>query len=135
MSQGTKNNTVIYLAITLAVIGGVLATYFYLQNKKNKLKITELEKEIEESENLTKDIKLKLKSIIDSNVDIDPNVSIELAQIANLIENKHETKAVLALAKIIENLLKELYKNDKDLKEKVKSKNRKAIAFDDYLDH
>jgi len=130
-----NKNTITYFAITVAVIAAILGTYFYLENKKNKVRIAELEKEVEDNETLDNDIKQKLKYIIETNTDIDPSISFELGEIAKLIEYKHETKAVLAMAKIIENLLHELYKNDKDLKEKVKSKNRKSATFDDYLDH
>lgn len=130
-----KNNTITYFAIAIAVVGAILGTYFYLENKKNKARIAELEKEVEDNKTLDNEIKLKLKHIIETNTDIDPTISFELGEIAKLIEHKHETKAVLAMAKIIENLLHELYKDDKDLKEKVKSKNRKSATFDDYLEH
>lgn len=131
----SRDNPWKYVATGIAVISGILIAFFYLKSKENQRKIKELEKEVEENENLTKEIKLKLKDLIENNRDLDPHISEELGQIATLIESKHDTKAVLALAKIIENLLKELYKNDSGVRQLAASKNRKKPVFDDYLEY
>lgn len=76
------------------------------------LKIKVLEKEIDENKNLNKEIKQKLKELIENNKDIDPEIANELGQIAALIEIKQDTKAILSLVKIIENLLHKIYEPD-----------------------
>ncbi len=124
-----------YIAITVTLMAGILATYFYMKDKENKKKISDLEKEVEESESFNKQIKLKLIDLIENNKDLDPKISIELGEIASLIESKHELKAITSLAKIIENLLKELYKGDQGVKELANKKGRKKATFDDYLEY
>lgn len=89
-----KDNTWKYIAFTVTLMAGILATYFYMQNKENKKKIKELEKEVEESESFNKQIKLKLIDLIENNKDLDPKISSELEEIASLIENKHDLKAI-----------------------------------------
>ena len=122
-------------AITISVVAGLLTIWFLVEDNKKKRKIAELQKEIAENENLNNEIKRMLKNLINNNKDIDPKIANELGHIASLIEIKQETKAIATLAKIIENLLKELYKGDKDIKEKANLKGHKQPTFDDYLEH
>jgi hypothetical protein len=93
-----------------------------------------LQKQIDENEDLNKEIKAKLTELIQNNKEVDPKIASELAQIVGLLEIKQDTTAVLKLTKIIENLLKELYQGEAMLKEIAKAHNRKSPAFIDYLE-
>ncbi|MFN8714315.1 MAG: DUF4145 domain-containing protein [Bacteroidota bacterium] len=121
-----------------AVIGIVVAiVIIYLLVDKFKLeeKVKELQKEIDENEDMNKEIRTRLSELIHNNKDIDPKISAELGQIVALLEIKQDTSAVMKLAKIIENLLKELYKGDTELKELSKTNGRKTPVFADHLEH
>jgi len=119
----------------LAIIAGVVILWLLSENeKKNKL-ISNLRKTIDENESLTNEIKRKLNELIANNKDIEPRIANELSQIASLVAIKQDATAVLKLAKIIENLLIELYKKDNELKDKVKTSGRKKVVFADYLEH
>lgn len=126
----TKTN----LNTVLGIVAGLLIFWLFLDRDNKNKKIRALEKEINENENLNKKIKNQLKELIENNPEIDPSVSNELGQIAALIEIKQETKALMALAKIIENLLKQLYKGDEKLKEIATENKRKNPSFADYLE-
>lgn len=118
----------------LGIVAGLLIFWLFLDRDNKNKKIIALEKEINENENLNKKIKNQLKELIENNPEIDPSVSNELGQIAALIEIKQEIKALMALAKIIENLLKQLYKGDEKLKEIANENKRKNPSFADYLE-
>jgi len=126
----TKTN----LNTVLGIVAGLLIFWLFLDRDNKNKKIITLEKEINENENLNKKIKNQLKELIENNPEIDSSVSNELGQIAALIEIKQETKALMALAKIIENLLKQLYKGDEKLKEIATENKRKNPSFADYLE-
>lgn len=119
----------------LAIAAGFIIIWLLIDNDKKKKKIIELKNEIDENENLTEEIKRQLTELIQNNNEIDPKLANELGQIVGLLEIKQDATAVLKLAKIIENLLKELYKDDTELKEFAKTKGRKSPAFADYLEH
>lgn len=119
----------------LAIAAGFLIIWLLIDNDKKKKKITQLKNEIDENKNLTEEIKRQLTELIQNNNEIDPKLANELRQIVGLLEIKQDATAVLKLAKIIENLLKELYKDDVELKELAKTKGRKSPAFADYLEH
>ncbi len=59
----------------------------------------------------------------------------ELAQILSLLNINQDTTALMKLAKVIENLLKELYSKGEELLGKVRAANRKRLVFADYLEH
>ncbi|WP_430972832.1 hypothetical protein [Sunxiuqinia rutila] len=118
----------------LSIVAGLLIFWLFIDRENKNKKIIALEKEISENENLNKKIKNQLKELIENNSEIDPSVSNELGQIAALIEIKQETKALMALAKIIENLLKKLFKGDEKLKEIASENKRKNPSFADYLE-
>jgi hypothetical protein len=118
----------------LGIVAGLLIFWLFLDRDNKNKKIKALENEINENENLNKKIKSQLKELIENNPEIDPSVSNELGQIAALIEIKQETKALMALAKIIENLLKQLYKGDEKLKEIAAENKRKNPSFADYIE-
>ena len=130
MSTSSKNTTVILLVAMAAIIA------FLVMDNNNKTKqIKDLKKDIDENEDLTKEIKLKLTELIENNLEVEPKIASELTQISALIEIKQDNSAVLKLAKIIENLLKELYKGDVKVKEIAKENNRKNPVFADYIEH
>jgi len=82
---------------------------------------------IDTKEELSEDIKGQLKSLIDEYKDVDEKVTTELLSVTNLLEMKEETKAIMSLAKIIEDLLKKIYKDDDDL--------RRNPRFVDLINH
>jgi hypothetical protein len=123
------------VAITLGAVAGIIIIWLLVEDEKKRKKLIELQREIDENENFNIEVKNRLKELIQNNKEIDPKISNELGHIAALIEIQQETKAIATLAKIIENLLKELYKGDSTLKDKVRQKNRKNITFEDYLDY
>jgi uncharacterized membrane-anchored protein YhcB (DUF1043 family) len=119
----------------LAFIAGIVITYLIVDNIKKNIKIKELQKEIDDNDDLNLEIKKKLSELIQNNKEIDPKVANELTQMVTLLEVKQDTSAVLKLNKVIENLLKELYKGDAELKELAKTHGRKNPVFADYLEH
>lgn len=117
----------------LAVTAGFIIFWLFIDREDKKAQIKKLEKEIDDHKNLNKEIKNKLKELIENNKEVDPEISNELGQIAALIEIKQDTKAMLSLVKIIENLLQRLYEKDGRLKQIAMSNGRKRPAFMDYL--
>jgi hypothetical protein len=129
------NNNLKKIAPILLVVAGAIIVFLLIVNDNKDKKIKELKKEIDEHEDLTKEIKKKLKELIENNSEIEPAIANELSQIVALLEVKQDMSAVLKLAKIIENLLKELYKNDEKVKQIAQKNNRKRPTFADYLEH
>ncbi|UPT69949.1 MAG: hypothetical protein M0D53_12515 [Flavobacterium sp. JAD_PAG50586_2] len=130
MDNSSKNK-----AIMLFVAMAALIAFLVLDNNNKANKIKELKKDIDDNEDLTKEIKQKLTELIENNLEVEPKIANELTQISALIEIKQDNSAVLKLAKIIENLLIELYKNDPKVKEIAKKNNRKNPVFADYIEH
>lgn len=126
----TKSN----FGSVLAIIGGIIITYLIIDTINKSKKINDLQKQIDESEDLNKEIKLKLTELINNNKDVDPGVANELAQIVTLLEVKQDNSAILKLTKIIENLLKELFKGNSDINEIAKTNGRKSAVFADHLE-
>ena len=127
----SKNN----FGYILAFVAGIVITYLLIDNMLKRTKITELQNRIDENENLNKEIRTKLSELIQNHNEVEPKIANELAQIVALLEIKQDTTAVLKLAKIIENLLKELYQEDIELIELAKKNGRKNPVFADYLEH
>lgn len=98
-------------------------------------KIAELERQISLQDSINAEIKHRLIELIHNDIEIEPSIANELSQILILLEVKQESTAILKLAKIVENLLKELYKKDPKIKEVPKRHGRKNISFADYLEH
>jgi hypothetical protein len=117
------------LAPLLITAGIIIAFLFFLNNQMTK-EIKKLRGEVDQNREINLKIRKRLKELLESEAEIDPQVSQELTQIYALLEIKQETKAVLSLAKIIERLLKELYKDDAELHSK-----KKNLSFFDYLEH
>lgn len=120
--------------VILAVVTGVVIAFLLIEDKKKKEKIKELEKEIAENENLNLEIKKRLTELIHNNQEVEPQIASELAQITALLDIKQDTTAILKLAKIIENLLKKIYKGKSEIKDIAKKHGRKNPAFADYLE-
>jgi hypothetical protein len=127
----TKSN----FGTVLAFVAGVLITYLIIDSIKKSNVISDLQKQIDENEDLNKEIKSKLTELIQNNKDVYPDVANELAQIVALLEVKQDNSAILKLTKVIENLLKTLYKGDSELKDLAKHYGRKSPVFADYLEH
>ena len=119
----------------IAITAGIIIVWLFIENDKKNNKIRKLQKEINDNENLTNEIKKRLIDLIKNNKEIDPKIANELKQIVELLKIKQESTAIMKLAKIIEKLLKTLYKGDLVLKELAKTKGRKTPAFADYLEH
>jgi len=118
-----------------AVAAGLLILWLLYQLQQKTSKITELMKEIQENKYINEDVKKRLKELVQSNRDLDPDVANELLQISALIEIKQESKAIAGLAKIIENLLKRLYKDDPEFKERITQLKKTTPSFSDYIDY
>jgi uncharacterized membrane protein YhiD involved in acid resistance len=122
--MSTKGSTILWVAA-----GFVILVLLLLLERKNK-DIKKLQAEIDVNKQLTKGVRQRLVDMLQTNQEIDPQVAQELTQISALLEIQQETKAVLSLAKIIEQLLKRLYQDDPELLAK-----KKNPTFSDYLDH
>lgn len=121
------------LNTVLAVAAGFIILWLFIEREKNRKRIGELQNRLDESEELTLDIKRKLVELINANDKVDPALASELGQIVALLEIKQEETAILKLAKIIENLLKELYKTNPDFKTYTKTLKSKVVLAD-YLE-
>jgi hypothetical protein len=119
----------------LAFIGGVVITYLIIDSFKKSNLISELQSRIDDNEDLHKEIKTKLTELIQNNKEVDPKVANELAQIVALLEMKQDNSAIFKLTKIIENLLKDLFKGNEELKELAKVNGRKQPVFADHLEY
>jgi len=122
------------IATIISVVTGFIILWLLIDRKGQKLKILELETEIEEHKSLNRMIKQRLKELITNNQDIDTEIASELTRIAALIEIKQDAKAILSLVKIIETLLHKLYGSDDRLKSIAIKNERSRPAFMDYLE-
>lgn len=77
-----------------------------LQQLKNHL--TEMYNE----QDLGEQAKKELNELIEQYQDIDEKIVLELGSISNLMKSKEESKAVMAMAKILENVFKRLFEDD-----------------------
>jgi len=121
-----KINNIIFAGILLACL------IFVLYRKDQE--IESLRDEINRNRQLSEEVKRRLNELLNSDIELDEKISQELLLIIPLLEIEQETKAIFSLAKIIENLLKELYRNDEDLQSKFQNK-KNGPSFNDYLEH
>lgn len=121
-----------WVAITVAA--GFIILWLLFDRQKLKFKLVELQDEIDKNKDLHTEIKKRLKDLVVNNSDVDPEVSNELSQIAALIEIKQDTKAILSMVKIVENLLIKIYDCDQRLNETATKNGRKRPAFMDHLE-
>lgn len=120
--------------IGLSVLAGFIILWLIFDREKLKIKLVDLEREIEDNSNLNKEIRKRLRDLVLNNKDVDSEISNELSQIAALIEIKQETKAILSMVKIVETLLNKIYCDDQRLLDTAKKNNRKRPAFMDFLE-
>jgi len=100
-------------------------------NRLNQLNL-ELKKTIESKENLPDEIKTNLGKLISDFDKLDKNISAELISISSLIEIDEKPKALFSLAKIIENLLKKIYKEKLNFNKLIdKAKEQKLITAEE----
>ena len=101
------------------------------KNTLNQLNL-ELKKTIESKENLPEEIKTNLNNLISDFDKLDKNISEELISISSLIEIDEKPKALFSLAKIIENLLKKIYKGKLNFNNLIdKAKEQKLITAEE----
>jgi hypothetical protein len=122
------------LAIGIGVVAAFVIAWLLIDKENKAEEIDDLKQKIQERDDLDEQIKNKLKHLVETTPDLDPKIEAELKSIAELIAIKQETKALAALAKIIENLLKELYKKETGVKELAKKQGRSKPEFADYLE-
>lgn len=118
----------------ITIVAGFIILWLLFDRQKLKVRLVELQDEIDKNNDLHTEIKKRLKDLVVSNSDVDPEVSNELSQIAALIEIKQDTKAILSMVKIVENLLVKIYNHDQRLNETAARNGRKRPAFMDHLD-
>jgi hypothetical protein len=114
------------------------STQLEIFNLAYKEKMNELEKMLMNSDKIEDSLKSKLKELIHSYKNIDEKISNELISAMALIEAKETIKAAFSLAKIVEKLLEEKYKNSEDFKQFAKDFNHgkaKKPTFHDYLEY
>jgi hypothetical protein len=75
--------------------------------KRDRLKL--IKEYLKIAREIPSEIKAQIEKLVVEYEDIDTNVAKELLDVLNLIEQKMESKAIAALAKVIENLLKDKY--------------------------
>lgn len=120
--------------IAISVMAGFVILWLLFDRQKMKLKLIELQSEIDENNNLNSEIKKRLKDLVSNNSEIEAEISNELSQIAALIEIKQETKAILSMVKIVENLLHKIYLGDDRVNQVALKNSRKRPAFMDFLE-
>jgi len=117
-----SKDTAIAMLIALVILAGVV--FYFVMKEKAKPKIIMVDDEVID----------RLKQVQkDSSINAD--VQKELAEIERLLNTKSDLKAISSVAKVIENLLKRLYKSDQEFKEAFKklNPNKKRPDFADYL--
>jgi len=118
----------------LLTVAGFVIIWLLFDKVKNKKQIEELLLKIQGHKYLNDEIKSKLSDLMVNTNDIDPKIKSEIGQILGMMEINQDVKGLLSLAKIIENLMKKLYKDDVEFKQFVKNKNIKKPNFQEYLD-
>lgn len=126
--MNSKNANLVLGAIAIIFIAVVLHS-----NRKMNERIKELENALNSNSLISEKIKEQLLDLLARHPHIDEDVKQELSQIALLIGIQQESKAILSLTKIIENLLKNFLKEDTDFKTQLKKKSKPVFA--DYLDY
>lgn len=119
----------------LLIVAGVVIFLLAIDNVEKEKKLAALRREVEENKELGKKIQKMLLDLIDQNQTVNPALANELTQIITLLSVKQDTTALMKLAKVVENLLKELYGEDEEFLSKVKSEKRRKPVFADYIDH
>jgi len=113
----------------------VIILWLLNENSNSKKENAELRRALNSNNLISDQLRSRLLALLAKHPHIDEDVKIELQSIALLLGLQQEAVAILKLAKIIENLLKRLYKTDSAFREWLKAKNKKRAFFADYLDH
>jgi hypothetical protein len=119
----------------ILIAAGLLILFLAIDNNDKKKRLAALQREIDRQQALGKQVRQMLHDLVEQNKSVDPALANELTQIITLLNIKQDATALMKLAKVIENLLLELYGKDEELKAKVKADNRKKAVFADYLEH
>ncbi|MEO7215544.1 hypothetical protein [Mucilaginibacter sp.] len=114
------------------MIGLLIIIWLAGSNDEKNKKIEELSLALSASTGINDEIKKKLKELVAANPHIEADVAAELNDIHDLVDIQQDSKAILAMAKVIENLLKKIYRNDAAFK--IKMLKRKP-TFQDYLNY
>jgi small-conductance mechanosensitive channel len=131
MSKGNASA----LLVPLLVVAGVVIVFLAIDNHEKKKRLAALQREIERNNQLSREVRRMLEELIAQNQEVNPALADELTQIIAQLNINQDATAVLKLAKVVENLLKELYKDDSELKEKLKAQKRRKAQFADLLEH
>ncbi|MES2063557.1 MAG: hypothetical protein V4456_16640 [Bacteroidota bacterium] len=110
----------------------ILVIWLLIDNEEKKKKIKELSLSLKATEGIDQQIKERLKELMTANPDIEPAVATELNDIQELIGIRQDSKAILAMAKVIENLLKKIYRTDAAFKARFA---KRKPSFEDYLNY
>lgn len=119
----------------LLIVAGVIIFFLAIDNVEKEKKLAALRREIERNKELGKQLQKMLLDLIEQNKTVNPALANELTQIITLLSVQQDTTALMKLAKVIENLLKELYEKDEEFLTKMKEAKRRKPVFADYLDH
>ena len=119
----------------LLLAAGLIILFLAIDAHDKKNRIAALQREIGRQQALGMKVRKMLHDLVEENKTVDPALSNELTQILTLLSIKYDATALMKLAKIIENLLTDLYGKDPELKAKVKADNRRKVLFADYLEH
>lgn len=119
----------------LLIVAGLVILFLAIDNHEKKKRLASLQREIEANKELGRQIQRMLLDLIEQNKTVNPALANEITQIIALLNINQDTSALLKLAKVVENLLKELYQDDPALKEKLKAQKRRKPQFADLLDH
>lgn len=119
----------------LLIAAGLVILFLAIDSDDKRKRIAALQREIERNKTLGKQVQKMLLDLIEQNKTVNPSLANELTQIITLLNVRQDTTALMKLAKVIENLLKELYGKDEEFLAKVKAEKRRKPVFADYLDH
>jgi hypothetical protein len=119
----------------LLIAGGLLILFLAIDNHDKKKQIAALLREIAKQQALGLKVRAMLSELVDENKTVNPDLANEVTQIIALLNIKQDATALMKLAKVIENLLIELYGKDKEFKQKMRDAGRKKAVFADYLEH
>lgn len=119
----------------LLLAAGLIILFLAIDAHDKKNRIAALQREIGRQQALGMKVRKMLHDLVEENKTVNPALSNELTQILTLLSIKYDATALMKLAKIIENLLTDLYGKDPELKDKVKADNRRKVVFADYLEH
>lgn len=119
----------------LLIVAGVIIFFLAIDNVEKEKRLAALRREIERNKELGKELQKKLLDLIEQNKTVDPALAHEITQIITLLSVQQDATALMKLAKVIENLLKELYEKDEEFLAKMKETKRRKPVFADYLDY